>query len=122
MLDLSYLRENLNEARHRLLHRGFALDVVTFERLDGERKNLIIETDRLRALRNTASDEIARLVKAKADVTDKRNEMKAVSQRIGELEKSLGPVEEELKQFAANIPNLPDPDVPIGLTEDENVE
>src|SRR5689334_22209527 len=110
MLDLAYLRENLEEARHRLSHRGFVLDVQTFERLDSERKSLILQADQLRALRNSASEDIARLMKAKVDVTEKRNEMKAVSQKIGDLEKSLGPAEEALFNFAANIPNLPDTD------------
>ncbi len=122
MLDLAYLRENLEDARRRLSHRGFSLDVETFERLDSERKSLIVEAERLRALRNTASEDIARLMKAKVDVTEKRNEMKAVSQKIGELEKALGPAEEVMFRFAANIPNLPDADVPVGEGEKENVE
>ena len=122
MLDLGYLRENLESARQRLAHRGFALDVETFQRLDSERKHLIQETERLRQLRNTTSDEIAKLVKEKVDVTAKRNEMKAVSQQIKDFEESLKGVEDKLFEFATVIPNLPDPAVPIGLTEDENVE
>jgi seryl-tRNA synthetase len=122
MLDLAYLRENLEEARLRLSHRGFALDVKTFEKLDSERKKLIVEADGLRALRNTASEEIGRLMKAKVDASEKRNEMKAVSQKISELEKAFGSAEEDLARFASSIPNLPDADVPIGLTEDQNVE
>ena len=122
MLDLVYLRENLESARQRLAQRGFALDVETFQRLDSERKHFILETERLRQFRNTTSDEIAKLVKEKVDVTAKRNEMKAVSQQIKDFEESLKGVEDKLYEFAAVIPNLPDPAVPIGLTEDENVE
>lgn len=122
MLDLAYLRENLESARQRLAHRGFALDVQTFQLLDGERKHFILETERLRQLRNTTSDEIAKLVKEQVDVSAKRNEMKAVSQQIKDFEESLKGVEDKLFEFAAVIPNLPDAAVPIGLTEDENVE
>src|SRR5262245_61985048 len=122
MLDLNYLRENLETARERLAHRGFALDVETFQRLDGERKRFILEAERLRQTRNTTSDEIARLVREKVDVTGKRNEMKGVSQQIKELEESLKSVEDQLFQFAAVMPNLADPSVPIGLTDAENVE
>jgi len=122
MLDLNYLRENLETARERLAHRGFALDVETFQRLDGERKRFIGEVEGLRQLRNTTSDEIARLVKEKADVSGKRNDMKAVSQQIKEIEDSLKTIEDQLFQFAAVIPNLADPAVPIGLTDAENVE
>ena len=122
MLDLAYLRENTETARERLAHRGYSLDVQTFQNLDGERKQLIQEVERLRQLRNTASEDIARLVREKADVTGKRNEMKAVSQRIKDLEESLRVVEEKIFQFASIIPNLPDPAVPIGLTDEQNVE
>src|SRR5215831_1400183 len=122
MLDIAYVREHLEEVRERLSHRGFSLDVKTFERLDGERKTLIHEAERLRQVRNSASEEIAQLMKQKVDAGEKRNEVKAVSQKIKEIEESLNKVEEELFRFASTIPNLPDPDVPIGLTEDQNVE
>jgi seryl-tRNA synthetase len=122
MLDLALLRENLELTRDRLALRGFMLDVETFQRLDGERKQSILEVERLRQHRNAASEEIGRLRREKADTTEKQNEMKVVSQRIKELEDNLKTVEESLFQFAAVIPNLPDSSVPPGLTEEENVE
>jgi seryl-tRNA synthetase len=122
MLDLAYLRDNIETARERLAHRGFSLDVETFQRLDSERKSLIGDVERLRQLRNTTSEEIGRLAREKVDVTEKKNEMKAVSQKIKDMEESLRTVEDKLFQFAATIPNLPDPSVPIGLTDEQNVE
>src|SRR5437016_1725094 len=122
MLDLSYLRENLEQARDRLGNRGFSLDVETFQRLDGERKSLIQEVERLRQSSKTGSEEVARLAREKLDVVEKRSEMKAVSQQIKDKEEALRLVEDKLFQFAAVIPNLPDPDVPIGLTDEQNVE
>lgn len=122
MIDLVYLRDNLEAARQRLANRGFALDVQTFERLDGERKQIIGELEGLRQQRNSSSEEIARLMKEKVDVSDKRTQMKAVSARVKELEELLRGVEESISGFLTTIPNLPDPEVPIGLTEDENVE
>jgi seryl-tRNA synthetase len=122
MLDPTYLRDNLDTVKERLAHRGFKLDVETFQRLDSERKHLIQETERLRQLRNVTSEEIAKLVREKVDVTGKRNEMKAVSNQIKEFEESLKGVEDRLFEFATVIPNLADPDVPVGLTEDDNVE
>src|SRR5262249_18319728 len=68
------------------------------------------------------SDEVARLAREKVDVTEKRNEMKAISQQIKEKEEGLRAVEEKIFQFAAAIPNLPDPVIPIGLTDEQNVE
>ncbi|HEY2384157.1 MAG TPA: serine--tRNA ligase [Terriglobia bacterium] len=122
MLDMTFLRDNLENARERLSQRGFSLDVETFQRLDGKRKSIIHEVERLRQHRNTASEEIARELKEKVDVTAKRNEMKAVSQQIKELEEALRVVEEELFNFAAIIPNVAAPEVPVGAGEDQNVE
>ena len=122
MLDPAYLRENIEAARDRLAQRGFSLDVETFQQLDGERKKIILEVERLRQLSKKGSEEVAKLAREKADVTEKRNEMKAVSQEIKEKEEALRAVEDKVFQFVSTIPNLPDPAVPIGLTEDENVE
>ena len=122
MLDPAYLRDNVETARERLAHRGFSLDVETFLRLDGERKRLIQEVEHLRRLRNTASEEIARGLREKLDVSEKRNEMKVVSQQIKDIEESLRAIEDKIFQFASTIPNLPDPTVPIGLTDEQNVE
>ena len=122
MLDLNYLRENIETARQRLAGRGFLLDVETFQRLDGERKSIIYEVERLRQRRNSASEDIAKLLREKVDVTDKRNEMKLVSQQIKDKEDALRTVEGNLFQFAATIPNLPDPAVPVGPTDEQNVE
>src|SRR5947209_17835874 len=77
MLDLAYLRENIETARQRLAHRGFSLDVETFQRLDGERKTLILDLEKLQQFRNSASRE-------KVDTDEKRNELKAVSQQVKE--------------------------------------
>ena len=122
MLDPAYLRENIEVARDRLAQRGFSFDVQTFQRLDGERKKIILEVERLRQLSKKGSEEVARLAREKADVTEKRNEMKALSQQIKDKEEALRAVESSVYQFVSTIPNLPDPAVPVGLTEDQNVE
>jgi seryl-tRNA synthetase len=122
MLDPAYLRENIEAARDRLAQRGFSFDVETFQRLDSERKKIILEVERLRQLSKKGSEEVARLAREKADVTEKRNEMKALSQQIKDKEEALRAVESAVYQFVSTIPNLPDPAVPVGLTEDQNVE
>ncbi len=122
MLDLTYLRDNLDTARQRLADRGFVLDVETFQRLDGERKQFIREVEELRQSQNVASGEIARRKKAGEDASTYLDEMKSVSQRIKEIDVSLRAAEDALFQFATVIPNLPDPEVPVGAGEAENVE
>src|SRR5215510_4351695 len=122
MLDLGYLRGNIDTARDRLRHRGFTLDVETFQRLDGERKSIILEVERLRQTSKKGSEEVAKLAREKVDVTEKRNEMKIISQQIKDKEEALRVVEEKLFQFVSIMPNLPDPAVPIGRTDEQNVE
>lgn len=122
MLDISYLRDNIENTRQRLADRGFSLDVETFQRLDGERKTIIQDVESLRQLSNTASKEIAKQLKEKVDVTAKRNEMKAVSEQIKGKEEALRVAEEQLFNFVAVIPNLADPEVPVGATDEQNVE
>jgi seryl-tRNA synthetase len=122
MLDPAYLRENIEAARDRLAQRGFSLDVETLRRLDGERKKIILEVERFRQLSKKGSEEVAKLAREKADVTEKRNEMKALSQQIKDKEEALRAIEDKVFQFVSTIPNLPDPAVPVGLTEDQNVE
>src|SRR5215471_16211344 len=122
MLDLAYLRDNIDTARDRLATRGFSLDVETFQRLDGERKNVILEVERLRQLSKKGSEEVARLAREKVDVTEKRNEMKAISQKIKDLEEALRAVEEKIFQMVSTMPNLPASEVPVGLTDEQNVE
>src|SRR5262252_10862886 len=122
MLDPAYLRENIEAARDRLAQRGFSLDVETFQQLDGERKKIILEVERLRQLSKKGSEEVAKLAREKADVTSKRNEMKVVSQEIKDKEEALRTIEDQLFQFVSRIPNVAAPEVPIGLTEDQNVE
>jgi len=122
MLDLAYLRENIEVVRDRLATRGFLLDVETFQLLDGKRKSLILEVERLRQQSKKGSEEVAKMAREKVDVTDKRNEMKAISQQIKEKEEALRAIEEKVFQFASTIPNLPDPSLPIGPSDEQNVE
>ena len=122
MLDLAYLRENIETARDRLAHRGFSLDVQTFQQLDGERKSIILDVERLRQVSKRGSEEVAKLARQGIDVNEKRNEMKAISQQIKDKEEALRSVEEKLFTFVSTLPNLPDPAVPIGLTDEQNVE
>jgi len=122
MLDLAYLRENLELARTRLAHRGYTFDVETFKQLDGERKSFIQEVESLRQRLNAGSDEIGRLKREKTDTSGLQAKMTEVSEQIKALKLNLNTVEARLEDLAAVMPNLPDPSVPLGFTEAENVE
>src|SRR4030067_362497 len=99
MLDIRYLRENLEEAEKRLNFRGGAVDLSRISSLDDKRRALIIEGEGLKARRNTASQEIGRLKKEKKDSASLMAEMQEVSGRIKDIDAKSSECETELQDF-----------------------
>ncbi|HKZ01295.1 MAG TPA: serine--tRNA ligase [Pyrinomonadaceae bacterium] len=125
MLDLSYVRENLNKVRAALQTRGVppsALD--DFERADAERRRVIAESDRLNTERNKASREIGALMKeGKREEADARRKQVADSKdRIAELDKLRDQAEASMRELLSTLPNIPHESVPVGKDDSENVE
>lgn len=122
MLDSKLLRGQLQEVADRLASRGFSLDVARIESLEERRKAVQTRTEQLQAERNARSKSIGQ-AKAKgediaplmADVERMANELAA-----GKLE--LDGIQAELDGILLTIPNLPDASVPVGASEDDNVE
>ena len=120
MLDTKFIRENLEEAERRLCTRGGVSYLDGFRELDNSRLNLLRESESLKALRNSVSEEIAR-IKDKSQAQDKILEMREVSQKIKGMDEELKQVDEELQGFLLTVPNLPDPATPLGTSENDNV-
>jgi seryl-tRNA synthetase len=120
MLDMKYIRENLDETERRLRTRGGESYLDGFRELDERRRTLLKDGETLKALRNSVSDEIGR-TKDKSQVQDKILEMRAVSHEIKGLDEKLGQVDEQLSMFLLTVPNLPHATTPIGRTENDNV-
>ena len=121
MLDARYLRENLETVEARLKTRGAGVDLERFRQLDGSRRELLQQTETLKALRNKVSDEISR-IKDKSQAQDRIAEMREVSQRITGLDEELKGVEEALENFLLTVPNIPFASTPVGTSEADNVE
>ena len=121
MLDARYLRENLETVEARLKTRGAGVDLERFRQLDGSRRELLQQTETLKALRNKVSDEISR-IKDKSQAQDRIAEMREVSQRIKGLDEELKGVEEALENFLLTVPNIPFASTPVGTSEADNVE
>lgn len=121
MLDARYLRENLEAVEARLKTRGAGVDLERFRQLDGNRRDLLQQTETLKALRNKVSDEISR-IKDKSQAQDRITEMREVSQRIKGLDEELKGVEESLENFLLTVPNIPCAATPVGTSEADNVE
>lgn len=123
MLDMKTLRGNVEEIKGKLQHRGEDLaDLDKFEQLDQKRREMIVQSEQLKNKRNEVSERIAQLKKEKQNADDLISEMRKVSQQIKELDGELRIIEEELQQLLLAIPNIPHESVPVGETEDDNVE
>ncbi len=120
MLDVKYLRDNLEEAAARLALRG-DYDLAPFKALDLKRRTSLQEVEALKERRNKVSEEVATLKKAKENADELIGEMRGVSARIKEIDKELGACEEELNAFLMGLPNLTHASVPVGADESENV-
>lgn len=121
MLDVKYIRENLDRAEAALATRGSDVNLGNFRQLDQQRRSLLTEAEALKAVKNSTSEEIAK-VKDKSTVKDKIAEMKEVSAKIKQLDDQLREVEDQFSALLLTVPNLPHPTTPIGSSEEENVE
>lgn len=122
MLDLGYVREHLDVIEKMARNRGIALDLAPFREIDAERRKIIRTTEQMKAERNKASDEIARLKKAGQDATTILARMKEVSGEVKRNDERIADLEERLRQFLLVIPNIPHASVPVGHSAADNVE
>lgn len=123
MLDIKYLRANFTEVKAKLEHRGEDLtDLGKFEDLDTKRRELIVKAEQLKSKRNEVSQQVAALKREKKDADELIVEMREVGDEIKVLDDELRVVEEELERLLLSIPNIPHESVPVGETEDDNIE
>lgn len=122
MLDIKRLRSEPDEMRRALERRGIEAPLDGFTELDKKRREMIVEAEEKKALRNRVSDEIAAAKKAGEDATEKIEAMKRVGEEIRALDNVLRDVEVELDNIVLELPNTPQPDVPEGRDETANVE
>lgn len=122
MLDISFVRQNLEAVIEKVRMRGLDLDLSGFAQLDSERKSLLVEVETLRHTRNVTSEKIAALKKEKADASALQEEMRAVSARIKELDEKVKHCDLTLREMLLFIPNIPHSSVPQGTSAEDNVE
>ncbi len=122
MLDLSFVRENLEQVRQMLRDRGLPDPLAAFEELDRERRKLLTEAESRKARRNKVSDEIAALKKQGQDASALIQEMKQASAEIKGLDEEARNLDVQLRAALRLIPNLPHESVPIGRGSGDNRE
>jgi seryl-tRNA synthetase len=122
MHDLNYFREHLDVFAEMAKKRGATLDLDGFRALDKERRELITATEQLKAQRNKASEEIARLKKEKQNADGLIAEMKQVSERIKQGDERITQLDATQRELLLTIPNVPHSSVPVGHSAADNVE
>src|SRR6267143_7285789 len=125
MLDLNYVRDNLDSVRAALTKRSMpATALDDFARADAERRRVIADSDPLNAERNAASREIGALMKeGKRDEADaRRKAVNELKERIVELDQKRESAEARMREQLSTLPNIPHASVPVGKDESANVE
>ncbi|MFT6958244.1 MAG: seryl-tRNA synthetase [Halieaceae bacterium] len=126
MLDIKAVRQNPDELAVALKKRGFEFNVSEFTELDARRKAADVSSQNLLAQRKQASKKIGELVgqgisvdDAKAQVTET---LAAIAEQIDAATTEAKSVQDQLEELLLGVPNVPDPSVPEGASEDDNLE
>jgi seryl-tRNA synthetase len=123
MLDLVFVRGNLEKVEEKLRARGAdpAALLGDFRALDQSRREAITQAEQLKAHRNELSQKVGALKKSGQDATAVMDETRALKDRLDELDKTAAELDESMRLSLARIPNLTRDEVPTGLSEAENV-
>jgi len=120
MLDLKFVRSNLDLVKGMLENRGYDLDLSGFQSLDEKRRSILSGLEQLRHRRNKVSDQIAAMKKNGEDTSSLVAEMKTVSKEIKEIETELPGVVDQVNRVLMLIPNMPHESVVVGESADDN--
>ena len=121
MLDINLIRDEPERVREALEKRQMDPSVVDqVLTLDEKRRELIVNVEEMRSERNTVSKEIGRM-KDQTERQAKIEAMRELGDQIESLDTDLSQVESQLQALLSEFPNIPDPDVPVGVDDSDNV-
>ena len=122
MLDIKRIRENPEEVKQALARRKEAVDIDGVLQLDAKRRELLFEVEQLKSKQNTVSKQIPVLKKEGKDIAAIFEEMKQLSEQVKGLDDKVREVDQALSDALLRIPNIPNPTVPDGDTDEDNAE
>lgn len=122
MLDIKRIRNNPDEVRKALEKRGLGSEIDEVLKLDEKRRKLLVQVEEMKARQNAVSKEIPKLKKEGKDVSEVLNEMKGLSQKIKDIDVLVKEIDNQLREALLRIPNTPHPNIPIGDSDEDNVE
>ena len=123
MLDLKMIRENPDKFVELLSRRGGDFSYIyTIVEKDKRRREIISQVEKIKALRNEASKEIGLLKREKKDATEVMKKVENIGSEIKSFEDELKEIEDYIFDKLLLTPNLPDESIPIGKSEEDNIE
>ncbi len=122
MLDIKFIRQNIEKVENMLKARNTSVNLEEFKTLEEKRRKLITETEQLKSERNKKNKEIASMRKNGENAQSLIAQMQQISSTIKEKEAELKKIEEKFEEIILNIPNMLHESVPIGKDENDNVE
>jgi seryl-tRNA synthetase len=122
MLDLAFVRDNLELVKQKMRERGLGSALEDFESVDSERRKFLVEAERGKARRNKVSEEIAALKKQSQDASTLIAEMRQLGGEIKQSDERAKTLDERLRELLRNVPNIPHESVPLGSSPADNRE
>ena len=125
MLDLKRIRSNPEEIKELMSDRGENFDLSIIDEvvaLDKRKRDILMEVEELKNIRNTQSALIPKLKKSGESVEEIMTQMKKLSDEIKDFDVELSEVSEKIKNIMLRIPNIPNENVPQGNTDEDNIE
>lgn len=122
MLDIRRIRQNPQELIDALQKRNSAVDLTEFLEKEEQRRKLLSETEALKARRNEESKRIAQIKRQGGDAQPIMDEMRALGDKVNEIDAQVKEIEEYINQFLLRLPNYPHETTPVGKDDTENVE
>ncbi|OGX36883.1 MAG: serine--tRNA ligase [Omnitrophica WOR_2 bacterium RIFCSPHIGHO2_02_FULL_50_17] len=121
MFDIKLIRENIEAVKSGLAAKNVKISLEDIIQLDQKNRQLLMAVEELRGQKNTANDEISRLLKEKKDPKEKISSMKAIAAGIDHLEPQIKEIQMRIQDCLLGIPNLPHASVPVGGIEKNQV-
>ena len=122
MLDPKLIRNQLADTAAQLQRRGFTLDVENIERLETQRKDIQVHTEKLQAERNSSSKSIGKAKAAGEDIQPLLDQVAGLGEQLNAARQELEAVQNQLEDILMGIPNIPHESVPAGTDETQNAE
>ncbi|MFA5523617.1 MAG: serine--tRNA ligase [Tissierellales bacterium] len=122
MLDIKRIRLNTEEVKNGLAKRNGEFEIDRIVELDEKRRKALVKVEEMKARQNQVSKEVPKLKKEGKDASEVLNEMKELSQKIKDYDSSVKEVEVQLNDLLLRLPNVPNPNIAVGSSDQDNIE